>query len=262
MMMLAKLPDNLFPAAFEILKRYWPSFFLGVKTTLLIALTGTLVGLIIGLFVGGIRAIRKEPRDRRSVKITKTFFYLITTIYIEVFRGTPMMVQAVFIYYALKPTLSWSPIVAGIFVISINTGAYMAEIIRSGIQSVDKGQTEAARSLGMSSLQTMFLVILPQAIKNAFPAMGNEFIVNIKDSSVLNAISVTELFFQSSSIAGSIFRYTDTFLVTACIYLVLTFSTSRILLFIEKRMNRTVSSYPVSQTVPAAMEMDTHHLEN
>lgn len=254
-LILAKLPEDLLPAAIEIFNRYWPSFFLGVKTTLLISLTGTIIGLFIGLIIGGIRAIKKEPRDSFLVKLFKTVLNIITTLYIEVFRGTPMMVQAVFIYYALKPTFQWTPIVAGIFVISINTGAYMAEIIRSGIQSVDKGQTEAARSLGMSSIQTMFLVILPQAIRNAFPAIGNEFIVNIKDSSVLNAISVTELYFQTSSIAGSIFRYQDTFLVAALIYLFLTFTTSRILLIIEKKMNNTSSSYPSSQTVPAVMGM-------
>lgn len=262
MLILAKLPENIFAAALEILNRYWPSFFLGVKTTLLISISGTLIGLLIGLVIGGIRAIKKEPRDSFAVKALKTILNIITTLYIEIFRGTPMMVQAVFIYYALKPAFAWTPIVAGIFVISINTGAYMAEIVRSGIQSVDKGQTEAARSLGMSSIQTMFLVILPQAIKNAFPAMGNEFIVNIKDSSVLNAISVTELYFQSSSIAGSIFRYTDTFLVTACIYFVLTFTTSRILLFIEKRMNQTTTSYPASQTVPASMALDTQRVHS
>ena len=133
----------------------------------------------------------------------------------------------------------------------------MAEIIRSGIQSVDKGQTEAARSLGMSSIQTMMLVVLPQAIKNAFPAIGNEFIVNIKDSSVLNVISVTELFFQSNSIAGSIFAYKQTFFVTALIYLVLTFTTSRILGFIEKRMNKTKSSYPTSQTDTRVIDLTT-----
>ncbi len=254
MFVLAKLPENLLPAAIEILKRYWPSFALGIQNTLLISLTGTIIGMIIGLIIGGARAIKVEPRDSLIVKILKRIMHVLITVYIEVFRGTPMMVQSVFIYYALKPALGWTPIVAGIVVISVNTGAYMAEIVRSGIQSVDKGQTEAARSLGMSNIQTMLLVVLPQAIKNAFPAMGNEFIVNIKDSSVLNAISVTELYFQSSSIAGSIFRYTDTFLVTAAIYFCLTFTTSRILLYIEHHMSNTKTSYPASQTVPHAIK--------
>ena len=126
----------------------------------------------------------------------------------------------------------------------------MAEIIRAGIQSVDRGQTEAARSIGMTPMQTMFLVILPQAIKNSFPAIGNEFVVNIKDSSVLSAISVTDLYFQSIGVAGSIFRFTETMTVTASVYLVLTFTTTRILGLIERRMGRPRSSFPASQTMP------------
>jgi len=255
------MSDNIFIAAWEIFIKYSPSFWLGIKTTLLISITGTLIGLAIGLMVGGIRAIKIEPRDSLGIRILKVVSNVVTTIYIEVFRGTPMIVQAVFIYYLLKPALGWDPITAGIVIISINTGAYMAEIVRAGIQSVDKGQTEASRSLGMSSMQTMFMVIVPQAIRNAFPAIGNEFIVNIKDSAVLNVISMTELYFQSSSIAGSTFRYTDTFLVTAAIYFTLTFTTSRILLLIEKRMNRTKTSYPSSQTVPDAIHTHAHDTE-
>ena len=149
-----------------------------------------------------------------------------------------MMVQAVFIYYALLDYIHWTTMEAAIVVISINTGAYMAEIIRSGIQAVDPGQTEAARSLGMSNAQTMFHVVLPQAIRNAFPSIGNEFIVNIKDSSVLMIISITELMFQAKSIAGSTFHFTETYFIEAVIYLILTTITSLILNGIEKRMNR------------------------
>jgi putative lysine transport system permease protein len=240
-------------ACLSIVARYWPSLWLGVKTTLLISLSGTVFGLLIGLVVGGLRAIRVEGTATSGAKILKTVYDLLSKAYIEVFRGTPMMVQGVFIYYFLRPALQWTPIVAGIFVISVNTGAYMSEIVRSGIQSVDEGQTEAARSLGMSALQTMIHVVLPQGIKNAFPAMGNEFIVNIKDSSVLNAISVTELYFQSNSIAGSLFKFRETFFVTACVYLFLTMVTSYILHRIEKRINHTRTSYPASQTTADAM---------
>ena len=222
--------------AWDIAQKYWPSFMLGVRYTLFLAITGTLAGLLIGLIVAGIRALKVEQRDSFLVKVLKRIFAFVSTVYIEVFRGTQMMVQAMFIYYSFRSTLHWTPIVAGVFIISINTGAYMAEIVRAGIQAVDIGQTEGARSLGMSSFQTMWHVVLPQAIKNSFPAMGNEFIVNIKDSSVLNVISVTDLFFQSSSVAGSIFKVQETFLVTAAIYLFLTYTTSRILGYIEKKM--------------------------
>ncbi len=247
-------------SAIKIAEKYWPMFWAGIETTLLISLTGTIIGLVIGLFVGSIRSIsaKIEPRDTFMTRLSKRVIFLITSIYVEFFRGTPMMVQAVFLYYGLKPVFNWNPITAGICIISINTGAYMAEILRAGIQAVDVGQIEAARSIGMTSGQTMFHVVLPQAIKNAFPAIGNEFVVNIKDSSVLNAISVTELFFQSNKIAGSIFKYTDTFLVAALIYLVLTFTTTRILRLIEIRMNRPPASYPTSQTVPEARIKHKH----
>lgn len=161
-----------------------------------------------------------------------------------------MMVQAMFLYYALRPTLGWSALTAGIIIISVNTGAYMAEIIRSGIQAIDKGQIEAARSIGMSSVQTMMHIVLPQAIKNSFPSIGNEFIVNIKDSSMLNVIGVIEVFFQSRSVAGSAMLYSETFFITCLIYLVLTTITTQILRLIEKKMNMAKTSFPTSQTVP------------
>ncbi len=242
------MENNLFSSSVAILIKYWPSFIYGLQFTLIISILGTVFGLLIGLLVGGIKAIKIEPTDNGTTKILKKVYGFISTVYIEVFRGTPMMVQAVFIYHSFRPILNWTPLVAGIVIVSINTGAYMSEIIRAGIQSVEKGQSEAARSLGMSEIQTMLFVIIPQAIKNSFPAMGNELIVNIKDSSVLNVISVTELFFQSSSIAGSVFKYKETFLVTAVIYLCLTLICSNILKTIENKINHTKSSYPSSDT--------------
>jgi len=237
----------------NILIKYWPSILLGIRTTLIIALLGTFLGLGIGLVVGGLKAIELDKTASAFAKIIKKLYDVLSTVYIEVFRGTPMMAQAVFLYYLLRPVFGWTPIVAAVFVISVNTGAYMSEIVRSGIQAVDKGQTEAARSLGMTSIQTMMLVVLPQAIKNAFPAIGNEFIVNIKDSSVLMILSVTELMFQMKSIAGSNFKFIETYFVTACIYLCLTLITSFLLRLIEKRMNSTAHSYPASVTVPGSI---------
>lgn len=223
-----------------IFTKYSVLFFNGVKITLLLAITGTVFGLIIGLIVGAIRAITLEERSSKLAKAGKKVLDYILTVYIEFFRGTPMMVQSFFMYYGLKSAgVNWTPIVAGIVIISINTGAYMSEIVRSGIQSVDKGQMEGARSVGMSHLQTMFYIIIPQAIRNSFPSIINEFIVNIKDSSVLNVIAVNDLYFQGSSVAGSVFKYTETFFVVAMIYLCLTYPTSKILGFIEKRMANT-----------------------
>ncbi len=241
---------------FEIILRYWPSFILGIKTTLIIALSGTLIGFLIGLCVGGIKALKPEKNAPKTVIILKKIINMILTVYIEVFRGTPMMVQAVFIYYLVYINIvRWDKMVAAITVISINTGAYMAEIIRAGIQAVDKGQYEAGRALGLSSLQTMRYIILPQAIRNVFPAIGNELIVNIKDSSVLMIISITELMFQSNSIAGSTYRFTETYFVTAMIYLFLTGMSSIILHFIEGKLNHSKTSLPQSDTDVSSMRI-------
>ena len=244
------LPDNLVGAAFAIAKRYAPLFFYGARNTLTIALTATIIGLVIGLGVGILRSLPISPLDSKLKQITVISIRKLTSVYVELFRGTPMMVQAIFIYYAFLPIFKSSKLFAGIVIVSINTGAYMAEIIRAGIQSLDKGQNEAARSIGMNNFQTMLFIILPQAIKNAFPAIGNEFVVNIKDTSVLNVIGVTELYFQSISVAGINFRYQDTFLVTAMVYLFLTYSTTLILKYIEKRMNITGFDGPSSSTTP------------
>ena len=143
----------------NILIKYWPSILLGIRTTLLIALLGTFLGLGLGLVVGGLKAIQLDKNAPKSIRILKKINDGLSTVYIEVFRGTPMMVQAVFLYYLLRPVFNWTNNIAAVFVISVYTGAYMSEIVRSGIQAVDKGQTEAARSLGMSSLQTMMLVV-------------------------------------------------------------------------------------------------------
>jgi len=244
--LITALPSDLIGGALYIFKKYGPLFWSGTKTTLLIALTGTVIGLFIGLGVGILRSLPDSKLDNRFKRYLYKTIKIISGIYVEVFRGTPMIVQAMFLYYALKPVFHWTILIAGIFVVSVNTGAYMAEIMRGGIQSLDKGQDEAARSIGMSYFQTMRHVVLPQAIRNAFPAIGNEFVVNIKDTSVLNVIGVTELFFQSTSVAGITYRFQDTFLVTAMIYLVLTFTTTTILRLIERKMNMPVSNGPSS----------------
>lgn len=249
-LLTSNLPDNLLGAALVIAKRYAPLFFYGAKNTLTIALTATVIGLVIGLGVGILRSLPTSPLDSPSKRFLTSLVRKLTSVYVEVFRGTPMMVQAIFIYYAFLPIFKSSKLFAGIVIVSINTGAYMAEIVRAGIQSLDKGQNEAARSIGMNNFQTMLYVILPQAIKNAFPAIGNEFVVNIKDTSVLNVIGVTELYFQSISVAGINFRYQDTFLVTAAVYLFLTYSTTLILKYIENRMNISGYDGPSSSSTP------------
>jgi putative lysine transport system permease protein len=145
---------------------------------------------------------------------------------------------------------------AAIVTVSINTGAYMAEIVRGGIISIDKGQAEAAKSIGMTHWQTMVYIVLPQAVRNIMPSIGNEFVVNIKDSSVLNVISVAELYFNSKSAAGTYLRYFEVFFITAAIYFILTFTVTRILRLLEKKMEGP-DSYSIhgSQSHPKAAMM-------
>ena len=150
-----------------------------------------------------------------------------------------MIVQAMVIYYGSAQAfgIDMNRTFAAIFIVSINTGAYMTEIVRGGIISIDKGQFEAASAIGMNPLQTMMNVVLPQVVRNILPATGNEFVINVKDTSVLNVIGVTELFFQSKSIATNNFKFFESFTVTCVLYFVMTFTITRILRYVEKRLD-------------------------
>ena len=228
-----------FGRAFEIFTENWSLFSFGIQNTLLFALVGTIVGLLLGLVTGALRAIPEDPMDSTFVKVLKKIARFVVGFYVWFFRGTPMMVQALFFFYLLRPVLGWTGFSAGLIIISVNTGAYMAEIIRGGIQSIDVGQSEAAKSLGMTTMQTMLSIIFPQAIKNTFPTIGNQLIVNIKDSCMLNAIQVTELYFQSSSVAGSNMRYAEVYFLEMVMYLVLTTVATLILNAMERKINQT-----------------------
>lgn len=238
-----------------IVQEYWPLFLRGAETTLIISLTGTIIGFGIGVLIGVIRTI---PIDHNTNIIKRIIFKIVNFIllcYIEIFRGTPMIVQAMVIFYgvALLYQIHLSTFFAGIFIVSINTGAYMAEIVRGGILSIDKGQFEAAHAIGMTHAQTMANIVLPQAIRNILPATSNEFVINIKDTSVLSVIGVTELFFNSKSAAGNYYAYFQVFFVTCVIYFIMTFTVTRILRYFEKRLDGP-SVYRIhgSQTVPEA----------
>ena len=233
------MPSTFFGWVGFLAKQYGPLFLRGTANTLLIAVTGTILGFLIGLLVAIARTIQLGPKASAWKRVPVKILHAVLGVYIEVFRGTPMIVQAMVIYYGALQYLGLDMprLVAAIFIVSINTGAYMAEIIRGGIISIDKGQTEAAHSIGLTHWQTMVSVVLPQAIRNIMPSIGNEFVVNIKDSSVLNVISVTELFFQAKSATGAYFRYFETYFIIALIYLTLTFTITRILRLIEKKMD-------------------------
>ena len=221
----------------KILENNWPMFLRGAGVTLWISVVGTILGTIIGLIVGVIRTI-PVPEKGAKKGVLRVVNWLLSA-YIEFFRGTPMIVQAMVIYYgsALAFEIDIDRIAAGLFIVSINTGAYMSEIVRGGIISVDKGQFEAAQAIGMNHFQTMTNVVLPQVVRNILPATGNEFVINIKDTSVLNVISVSELFFQTKTVAGNNFRYFETFFITCILYFVMTFTITRILRYIEVKLD-------------------------
>ena len=219
----------------------WKTFLKGTAVTLFISVTGTIVGFFIGLVVALFRYSEAEI-DGQTKKYKKGGLKILNrifSIYIAVFRGTPMIVQSMVIYYGLSQVfnLNLSPLLAALFIVSINTGAYMSEIIRGGIDSIDTGQFEAAKAIGMTNFQLMKSIIFPQMFRNILPMIGNELIVNIKDTSVLNVISVTELFFISNSVAGTYSRYYEVFIITSVIYFFLTFTLSLILKQIEKRID-------------------------
>lgn len=222
----------------NIIKTYYLSILKGVGYTILVAIVGTIVGLFIGLLIGMYRTL--DTPKNKALAVLKKIGDVILSIYIEVFRGTPMMVQAMVIFWGFALINNGSTMnvtLAGLIIVSINTGAYMAEIVRGGIISIDKGQFEGAQAIGMTHSQTMWNIVLPQVLRNIMPSVANEFVINIKDTSVLNVIGFTELFFYGKSIALNTYAIFETYLVVAAIYFVLTFTITRILRLIEKKMD-------------------------
>lgn len=228
---------GFFSDVVNIVTKHYPFLLRGVGYTMLIAMIGTLAGLLIGLATG---VLRTCPMSKNVlVRILQKFINGLITVYVEVFRGTPMMVQAMVIYwgYAFATGGSQLPLIpSGILIVSINTGAYMAEIVRGGIISIDKGQFEGAAAVGMTHWQSMRYVILPQVLRNILPSVANEFVINIKDTSVLNVIGVTELYYFAGIIKRQSFQTFQTYFVICVIYFVLTFSVTRILRLIEKKL--------------------------
>ena len=230
-------------SVWDLAKGYAPLFLNGAGMTLLISIVSTIVGFIIGLIIAVVRSIKVNKKVHPIQNIFHKMIDWILVGYIEIFRGTPMMVQSMMIYYGSKLFLNidLGMLTAALFIVSINTGAYLAEVVRGGIVSVEKGQLEAAKSVGMTHQQAMFTIVLPQAVKNILPSIGNEFITNIKDTSVLNVIAVTELFFITKSAAGSTYLIFQSYLIASIIYFVLTFTFSRLLQWFERKLEGNAS---------------------
>ena len=233
------LPETFWGRIQYLLQQYGASFLSGAGNTMIIAIVGTFLGCLIGFIVGIIQTIPVDKRDSAVKKTLVGFLKFIMACYVEFFRGTPMMAQAMFIYYGMLPLLGlnlsmWQ---AAYFILSINTGAYMAETVRGGILSIDPGQTEGAKAIGMTHVQTMLYVILPQALRNIMPQIGNNLIINIKDSCVLSVIGVAELLYKTKSAAGALYMNFETYTITMIVYFIMTFTCSRILRWLENRMD-------------------------
>ncbi len=222
----------------NIFIKYYPQLLTGVGNTVLIALTSTVAGLALGLLTG---VVRTAPMSKnRILRALHKLLNAIIAIYVEIFRGTPMMVQSMVIYwgYAFATGGDTLPLIpSGILIVSINTGAYMAEIVRGGIISIDRGQFEGAMSIGMTHAQTMFKVIIPQVMRNILPSVSNEFVINIKDTSVLNVIGVTELYYFAGIIKRQNFQTFQTYLVICILYFILTFTITRLLRWVERKLD-------------------------
>ncbi|GGJ65189.1 amino acid ABC transporter permease [Virgibacillus salexigens] len=206
---------------------FLPELFTGLYYTLLISV----IGLIIGFVLGGIFGLGRIANN----KLIKS----ISAIYVEVIRGTPVLVQAIWIYFALPLIIGFEieSIIAGVIVIALNSGAYIAEIVRGAVQSIDKGQMEAGRSLGLNHGQTMRHIIWPQAFKRMIPPLGNQFIISIKDTSLLSVILVPELIFQGRLIAANHFNAVEIYTTVAVFYLAITLTLSFVLRIIERRLD-------------------------
>ena len=216
---------------FSFLSRYYIYFLDGIRLTLIISLVSVFLGTIFGVILYAMK------KSRISI------FKIIANVYIEIIRGTPLYLQIMIVYYGTAQVLNLdvSALISGIIAISLNSAAYVSELIRAGIEAIDKGQLEAARSLGMNYRQAMVLVIIPQAIKNILPAIGNEFIAVIKESSMASTIGVAELMYAANKVTGAIFRSFEPLIVSACCYFILTYTLGRVIKYIERRMNTDVT---------------------
>ncbi len=233
----------------KLLNDYGASYLTGAGATLIISLISTIIGCLIGFVVGIIQTIPVQKSDsilkKGMLKIVNGILYG----YVELFRGTPMIVQSVFIYYGSLQLFSiqmnmWT---AGFFIVSVNTGAYMAETVRGGIISIDKGQTEGAKAIGMTHFQTMYHIIFPQTLRNIIPQIGNNLIINIKDTAVLSVISISDLFFVHKSVVGSTYKYFESATIIMIMYLIMTVITSRLLRWWEKKIDGA-ESYDIATT--------------
>ncbi len=242
---------------------YGSVYLQGIRNTIVLAVVATLIGCLIGFFCGILQTIPVAKTDPLWKRVLVGIVKVVLRIYVEVFRGTPMILQAVFIYFALpyftnnllQFTNKWA---VAIVVVSINTGAYMAESVRGGILSIDIGQTEGAKAIGMTHVQTMTSVILPQALRNIIPQIGNNFIINIKDTSVMFIIGFMDFFAVHRMAAGATFRYFPSAALEMAAYLCMTLIASLLLRLLEKRLDGP-GNYELAAGDALAMSAGTYN---
>jgi len=246
--------------------RYGGLYLSGMRNTLVLALIGTVIGCLIGFVCGVLNTIPCTSRDHFLKRFFLKLIRVIIRIYVEVFRGTPMVLQAVFVYYGLpyftnKAMHFASYWTASILVVSINTGAYMAESVRGGIISVDPGQTEGAMAIGMTHVQAMTGVILPQALRNIMPQIGNNFIINVKDTSVMFIIGFPEFFAAHRAAVGASYQYFPSATLEMAGYLTMTLLASFLLRWVERRLDGE-SSYELVESDPLTLTSGTYSHPN
>lgn len=247
----------------KLWSKYGEPYLTGMRNTLVLALVATAIGCVIGFICGILNTIPCSDRDPLPKRIVLKIVRVIVRVYVEVFRGTPMVLQAVFLYYGLpyftNNTMKFTNIwVAAILVVSINTGAYMAESVRGGIISIDPGQTEGAKAIGMNHVQTMLHVILPQALRNIMPQIGNNFIINVKDTSVMFIIGFPDFFSAHRAAVGASYLYFPSATVEMAGYLCMTLAASFLLRWLEKKMDGA-SDYELVQEDPLTMTAGTYN---
>lgn len=232
-------------AGFAATFKYLPMFRDGLLCTVSLSALTVLFGFIIALILTAARLSNFRPIK----KFNFNPLAFLSTCYVELFRATPMLVQLFIVYHVLLApvdlprfmlfgTIRFERFIPGVIALALNSGAYLAEIIRSGIQSIDIGQTEAARSLGFSRWKSMKIVVFPQAIKNILPAIANEFVTIIKESSICYTIGVQEIMYAVSSVKGATFSIAEPLVIAACVYFCLTFPTSKLIAYCERRMRK------------------------
>lgn len=247
----------------KLLSKYGSSYISGIENTLILALLGTFLGCLIGFICGMLNTIPCSKNDSPVKKFFVGLIRVVIRIYVEVFRGTPMVLQAVFLYYGL-PYFTNNAVrfdniwLAAILVVSINTGAYMSESVRGGIISVDPGQAEGAKAIGMNHAQTMVNVILPQALRNIMPQIGNNFIINVKDTSVMFVIGFPDFFMAHRAAVGASYLYFPSATVEMAGYLTMTLIASFLLRWLEKRLDGD-SSYELVADDPLTMTAGTYN---